>query len=64
MEIKAPDFPESIADGEVANWLVAEQEYVERDQILVEIETDKVVLEVAAPADGKVVSILKLNNSN
>ena len=59
MEIKAPDFPESIADGEVANWLVAEQEYVERDQILVEIETDKVVLEVAAPADGKVVSILK-----
>ncbi|MBT3427742.1 MAG: 2-oxoglutarate dehydrogenase complex dihydrolipoyllysine-residue succinyltransferase [Gammaproteobacteria bacterium] len=59
MEIKAPDFPESIADGEIVQWHVVEQEFVHRDQILVEIETDKVVLEVAAPADGKVTRILK-----
>jgi 2-oxoglutarate dehydrogenase E2 component (dihydrolipoamide succinyltransferase) len=59
MDIKAPDFPESIADGEIAQWHVVEQEFVHRDQILVEIETDKVVLEVVAPADGKVTSILK-----
>ena len=59
MEIKAPDFPESIADGEVAQWHVVEHEFVLRDQVLVDIETDKVVLEVVAPSDGKVTRILK-----
>ncbi|MDE0757504.1 MAG: 2-oxoglutarate dehydrogenase complex dihydrolipoyllysine-residue succinyltransferase [Pseudomonadales bacterium] len=59
MEIKAPDFPESIADGEVAQWHVTEHEFVLRDQVLVDIETDKVVLEVVAPSDGKVTRIIK-----
>ncbi len=58
-DIKAPEFPESIADGEVATWHVDVGEPVKRDQVLVDIETDKVVLEVAAPADGKVTEILK-----
>ena len=58
-DIKAPVFPESIADGEVAAWHVQAGEAVKRDQILVDIETDKVVLEVAAPADGTIMEILK-----
>ena len=58
-DIKAPEFPESIADGEVATWHVQAGELVKRDQILVDIETDKVVLEVVAPADGTITSILK-----
>ena len=59
IEIKAPEFPESIADGEVATWHVSEGEAVKRDQVLVDIETDKVVLEVVAPADGALVKIVK-----
>lgn len=52
IEIKAPAFPESVADGEVATWHKQEGESVQRDELLVEIETDKVVLEVVAPSDG------------
>jgi 2-oxoglutarate dehydrogenase E2 component (dihydrolipoamide succinyltransferase) len=59
IEIKAPEFPESIADGEVAVWHVEIGESVKRDDILVDIETDKVVLEVVAPADGVLTNILK-----
>lgn len=51
-DIKAPAFPESVADGEVAAWHKKEGEAVQRDELLVEIETDKVVLEVVAPSDG------------
>lgn len=57
IEIKAPAFPESIADGEVAAWHKAEGESVSRDELIVEIETDKVVLEVVAPADGVITRI-------
>ncbi len=60
MDIKAPVFPESIADGEVAAWHVAEGQWVARDQILVDIETDKVVLEVVAPSAGRLTRILKV----
>ncbi|MEO1078186.1 MAG: 2-oxoglutarate dehydrogenase complex dihydrolipoyllysine-residue succinyltransferase [Pseudomonadota bacterium] len=52
IEIKAPAFPESVADGEVAAWHKSEGEAVARDELIVEIETDKVVMEVVAPADG------------
>lgn len=47
-EIKVPVLPESVADATVATWHVAVGDKVERDQILVDIETDKVVLEVPA----------------
>lgn len=57
IEIKAPAFPESIADGEVAQWHKSEGESVSRDELLVEIETDKVVLEVVAPQDGVISKI-------
>lgn len=59
IEIKAPQFPESIADGEIATWYVAVGDEVRRDDVLVDIETDKVVLEVVAPVDGKLTAIHK-----
>lgn len=59
MEIKAPIFPESIADGSVAQWHHQPGEFVARDTLLVDIETDKVVIEVFAPEDGVLQSILK-----
>lgn len=58
-EIKAPEFPESIADGEIATWHVQVGDVIRRDQLLVEIETDKVVLEVVAQEDGQITEILK-----
>ena len=59
MDIKAPTFPESITEGSVAVWHKAPGEAVRRDDLLVDIETDKVVLEVVAPADGKLSRIVK-----
>lgn len=56
-DIKAPSFPESISEGTVAGWLKAPGDSCRRDEVLVEIETDKVVLEVVAPADGRLVEI-------
>jgi len=53
-EIKVPVLPESVADATVATWHVQVGDTVTRDQVLVDIETDKVVLEVPAPADGVV----------
>lgn len=58
IEIKAPTFPESVAEGTVATWHKQPGEAVERDEILVDIETDKVVLEVPASADGVLEEIL------
>jgi 2-oxoglutarate dehydrogenase E2 component (dihydrolipoamide succinyltransferase) len=57
IDIKAPAFPESVADGEVAAWHKQEGESVSRDELIVEIETDKVVLEVVAPEDGVITRI-------
>lgn len=59
IEIKAPTFPESVQDGSIATWHKQPGEAVSRDDLLVDIETDKVVLEVVAPADGALVEILK-----
>ncbi len=59
IEIKAPVFPESVADGTVATWHKKVGEPVTRDEVLADIETDKVVLEVVAPADGVLTSIAK-----
>lgn len=59
IEIKAPQFPESVADGTVATWHKKVGEAVKRDELIVDIETDKVVLEVMAPADGTIKEILK-----
>ena len=58
IEIKAPTFPESVADGTVATWHKQPGEACSADDLIVDIETDKVVLEVVAPADGVIVKIL------
>ncbi|WP_101760380.1 2-oxoglutarate dehydrogenase complex dihydrolipoyllysine-residue succinyltransferase [Oceanicoccus sp. KOV_DT_Chl] len=59
IDIKAPAFPESIADGTVATWHKKPGEAVSRDELIVDIETDKVVLEIVAPADGVISEIIK-----
>tara|TARA_X000000950_G_scaffold270068_1_gene349421 strand:+ start:10332 stop:11564 length:1233 start_codon:yes stop_codon:yes gene_type:complete len=59
MEIKAPTFPESIADGSIAQWHHQQGDAVSRDELLVDIETDKVVIEVFAPENGVLTAILK-----
>ncbi len=56
-EIKVPVLPESVADATVATWHVQVGDSVARDQVLVDIETDKVVLEVPATADGVITEI-------
>ncbi|MDM7860686.1 2-oxoglutarate dehydrogenase complex dihydrolipoyllysine-residue succinyltransferase [Alteromonas sp. ASW11-36] len=58
IEIKVPVLPESVADATIATWHVKAGESVKRDQNLVDIETDKVVLEVVAPEDGVLGEIL------
>ncbi|NKI17267.1 2-oxoglutarate dehydrogenase complex dihydrolipoyllysine-residue succinyltransferase [Spongiibacter sp. KMU-166] len=62
-EIKAPTFPESVADGSIATWHKQVGESVKRDEPLVDIETDKVVLEVVAPADGVLKEIIHAEGS-
>ena len=58
-EIKAPSLPESVPDGTIATWYKKVGQQVTRDELLVDIETDKVLLEVVAPADGVLKSITK-----
>ncbi|MDX1563524.1 MAG: biotin/lipoyl-containing protein, partial [Gammaproteobacteria bacterium] len=52
MEVKVPQLPESVTDATLVAWHRKEGESVRRDENLVDLETDKVVLEVPAPADG------------
>ncbi|GEM74744.1 2-oxoglutarate dehydrogenase complex dihydrolipoyllysine-residue succinyltransferase [Vibrio sagamiensis] len=59
IEILVPDLPESVADATVATWHKQPGDAVERDEILVDIETDKVVLEVPAPEAGILEAILE-----
>ena len=58
-DIKAPVFPESVAEGTIATWHKQPGEQCERDELIVDIETDKVVLEVVAPADGVISEVIK-----
>ena len=58
-KVKSPTFPESVADGTIANWVKKEGEKVQQDEVIAEIETDKVVLEVVAPFDGVISKIHK-----
>jgi len=59
IEIKAPTLPESVPDGTIANWYKNVGDTVSRDELLVDIETDKVVIEVVSPTDGTLKEILK-----
>ncbi|MFZ1392489.1 MAG: biotin/lipoyl-containing protein, partial [Dokdonella sp.] len=57
LEIKVPVLPESVSDATIATWHKKPGDAVKRDENLVDLETDKVVLEVPAPADGILKSI-------
>ncbi|WP_313488678.1 2-oxoglutarate dehydrogenase complex dihydrolipoyllysine-residue succinyltransferase [Pseudescherichia sp.] len=59
VDILVPDLPESVADATVATWHKKPGDSVQRDEVLVEIETDKVVLEVPASADGILDAVLE-----
>jgi 2-oxoglutarate dehydrogenase E2 component (dihydrolipoamide succinyltransferase) len=58
MEIRVPALPESVSDGLIVAWHKQPGDAITRDEALVDIETDKVVLEVPAPNDGVLESIL------
>ncbi|MEZ5492054.1 MAG: 2-oxoglutarate dehydrogenase complex dihydrolipoyllysine-residue succinyltransferase [Gammaproteobacteria bacterium] len=59
IEIKAPTLPESVPDGTIATWHKQIGDTVKRDELLVDIETDKVVIEVVSPVDGTLTKIFK-----
>ncbi len=58
IEVKVPNLPESVADATIATWHKKIGDRVTRDENIVDLETDKVVLEVPAPADGILEAIL------
>ena len=59
IEIKAPTYPESVQEGTIATWHKQAGDTVVRDELVVDIETDKVVLEVVAAASGTLIEVLK-----
>ena len=59
IEIKAPTYPESVQEGTIATWHKKAGDTVARDELVVDIETDKVVLEVVASASGTITEVLK-----
>src|SRR5260221_7312095 len=64
IEVKVPQLSESVSEATLLDWHKKEGEKVSRDENLIEIETDKVVLELPAPADGVLVKIVKGNRSS
>ena len=59
VEVKVPQLSESVSEATLLDWHKKEGEPVKRDENLIDIETDKVVLELPAPADGVLVKIIK-----
>ena len=59
IEVKVPQLSESVAEATLLSWHKKQGEAVKRDENLIDIETDKVVLELPAPADGVLVAVLK-----
>src|SRR5258706_1064833 len=63
IEVKVPQLSESVAEATLVAWHKKQGEAVKRDENLIDIETDKVVLELPAPADGVLVSVKKGDGS-
>jgi 2-oxoglutarate dehydrogenase E2 component (dihydrolipoamide succinyltransferase) len=63
VEVKVPQLSESVAEATLLSWHKKEGEAVKRDENLVDIETDKVVLELPAPADGVIAKVVKADGS-
>src|SRR3954465_7632231 len=64
IEVKVPQLSESVSEATLLSWHKKEGEAVKRDENLVDVETDKVVLELPAPADGVIVKIAKGDGSS
>ncbi len=62
IEVKIPEFSESISEGSIGAWIKNIGDVVNAGETIVEVETDKVVLEIPAPANGKIIKILKQEN--
>lgn len=58
IDITVPVLPESVAEGTLTSWCKQEGEWVRRDEVLAELETDKVILEIPAPQDGVLTNII------
>ncbi|MET0205293.1 MAG: biotin/lipoyl-containing protein, partial [Casimicrobiaceae bacterium] len=63
IEVKVPQLPESVAEATLVNWHKQAGEAVKRDENLIDVETDKVVLELPAPSDGVLVEIKRPDGS-
>ena len=63
IEVKVPVLSESVSEASLVSWHKKAGEFVKRDENLIDIETDKVVMEIPAPADGVIVKILKADGS-
>src|SRR3974377_1317960 len=59
VEVKVPQLSESVSEATLLSWHKKEGESVKRDENLIDIETDKVVLELPAPSDGVIIRIAK-----
>src|SRR5436853_3616505 len=59
VEVKIPQLSESVSEATLVNWKKKAGEAVKRDENLIDVETDKVVLELPAPADGVLAKIVK-----
>src|SRR5437773_11914532 len=57
IEVKVPQLPESVTEATLVNWHKKAGEAVKRDENLIDVETDKVVLELPAPGDGVLIEI-------
>ena len=64
LEVKVPQLSESVAEATLVSWHKKEGEAVARDENLIDIETDKVVLELPAPGAGVIVKIIKGNGES
>ena len=63
IDVKVPQLSESVAEATLVSWHKQEGQAVARDENLIDIETDKVVLELPAPADGVLVEVLKADGA-
>src|SRR6476660_296947 len=63
IEVKVPQLPESVAEATLVSWHKKPGEAVRRDENLIDVETDKVVLELPAPGDGVLVELVKPDGS-
>ena len=63
IEVKVPQLPESVAEATLVNWHKQPGQAVKRDENLIDVETDKVVLELPAPSDGVLIEITRPDGS-